>query len=322
MTKNNTHTNLLNAVKEKLAPGTNITTKLMDILNLGREAVYRRLRSEVYFSLDEAAAISTALGISMDNIIGCNDPKSRSLQLKLTSYINPSASDYRQMDEYISFLENLVSVGDTEIGTAANMIPLSLLYRFGYLTRFMILKWSFQAQISNTIKSFSDILLTERFNKLCDENTRLAEQMENTYYIWDFLIFQYLANDIKYFAGLRLITPDDIKLIKKDLLDALDYFEQTAIRGQFSTGKPVQFYISNINIDSSYTYFYSRNANMSLGLISTFSLNTVSSLNDITTQHIQKWILSQKRVSTLISQSGEMQRIHFFKRQREIIKAI
>ena len=52
------NTGLISAMKEKLPQGTNLANLLMDILYIGKEAVYRRLRGEVPFTLAEAAVIS------------------------------------------------------------------------------------------------------------------------------------------------------------------------------------------------------------------------------------------------------------------------
>ena len=54
----------------------------------------------------------------------------------------------------------------------------------------------------------------------------------------------------------------------------------------------------------------------------------VYSINSITTQDtemfnsLKDWIQSLKKFSTMISESGEMQRIQFFNRQREIINTL
>lgn len=49
------NTGLISAMKEKLPQDTNLANLLMDILYIGKEAVYRRLRGEVPFTLAEAA---------------------------------------------------------------------------------------------------------------------------------------------------------------------------------------------------------------------------------------------------------------------------
>ena len=60
---NELNTGLIEALKEKLPPKTNLANLLMDTLCIGREAIYRRLRGEVPFTLEEAALISRKLGV-------------------------------------------------------------------------------------------------------------------------------------------------------------------------------------------------------------------------------------------------------------------
>lgn len=70
MITNDPNTNLIEAMKEKLPLKGKLADMLMDTLYIGKEAVYRRLRGEVPFTLQEAALVSRKLGISLDKIIG------------------------------------------------------------------------------------------------------------------------------------------------------------------------------------------------------------------------------------------------------------
>lgn len=70
MMTNNPNANLIEAMKEKLPLKGQLADMLMDTLYIGKEAVYRRLRGEVPFTLQESALISRKLGISLDKIIG------------------------------------------------------------------------------------------------------------------------------------------------------------------------------------------------------------------------------------------------------------
>lgn len=61
---------LIEAIKKKIPSKGSIANLLMDILYIGKEAIYRRLRGEVPFTFAEAAIISRKLEISLDDIIG------------------------------------------------------------------------------------------------------------------------------------------------------------------------------------------------------------------------------------------------------------
>ena len=62
MITNDPNTNLIEAMKEKLPLKGKLADMLMDTLYIGKEAVYRRLRGEVPFTLHEAALVSRKLG--------------------------------------------------------------------------------------------------------------------------------------------------------------------------------------------------------------------------------------------------------------------
>ena len=53
MTTDLLNNNLIEALKMKIPDGANLANELMDVLYIGKEAVYRRLRGEVPFTLAE-----------------------------------------------------------------------------------------------------------------------------------------------------------------------------------------------------------------------------------------------------------------------------
>jgi mevalonate pyrophosphate decarboxylase len=85
------------------------------------------------------------------------------------------------------------------------------------------------------------------------------------YYVLYHRIFRSLANDIRYFHSIRLLTNEDIRIIKEDLFRLLDYIENLAFAGQFKeTGNKVFFYISDINIDTNYACLEMEDARISI----------------------------------------------------------
>lgn len=314
------HEALLHAIKEKIPQGTNIANVLMDILFIGKEAVYRRLRSEVAFTMEEAATISRHFRISLDDILGENTLKSRPFQLKMTEFVNPMEADYEQMEEFIALLHNSRQDTHTEMTSAVNVLPQTLYFKYQYISKFYMFKWLYQWNNKDPLKSLEDIEIPAR---LADIHKRYVEEslhIKNSYYILDNLLFQYFVNDIRYFASIRFITHEDVVAIKKDLLDLIDYMEAVASKGHFETGNKVQFYLSNTNFDSTYSYLQTANYNISH--IRVFTLNAVVSLDVSTFMQLKNWVNSLKRLSTLISESGEMQRVQFFKKQRELVNTL
>ena len=61
---------------------------------------------------------------------------------------------------------------------------------------------------------------------------------------------------------------------------------------------------------------------MHLSMIRVYAINSITTQDNEMFGDFKEWIQSLKKFSTLMSESGEMQRILFFKKQREIINAL
>jgi hypothetical protein len=313
------HNNLLDAIRDRVPPGTNIANLLTDILYIGKEAAYRRLRGEVQFTLEEVATISKALEISVDKVIGQNEEyKSKPFQLKLTQYIDPCPIDYKQMEEYLSILNKSRDYPYREVGYATNIFPQTILFQFPYVTKFYMFRWSYQWHGENNIKSLDDIVITDKLNQVMKQYIEEATLIPNTYYIWDHQVFHYLINDIKCFYEVNFLNKDDVKALKSDIHNMIDRMEIIAARGKFDSGKKVQFYLCPINFETTYSYLLMENFHLSQ--IKTFTLNATVSLDKEVLTYLKRWIESLKRLSILISESGEIQRTQFFKDQRDLLE--
>ncbi len=96
--------------------------------------------------------------------------------------------------------------------------------------------------------------------------------------------------------------------------------EQIAARGEYPNGNKVYLYLSNINFEATYTFLEKGE----LPVVHVPSL--CHQLYGFAASEIcraqKEWIQSLKRYSTLISQSGEIQRMIFFTKQREIVDTL
>lgn len=316
--KDSVHNNLLNAIKERVAPNTNMANLLTDILYIGKEAAYRRLRGEVQFTLDEVATIAKTLELSLDGIIGqYKSEKSKPFQLKLTRYIDPAKADYDQMEEYIAILNKSRGYPHREFGFSANIFPQTLYLQFPYLTKYYMFRWSYQWHGLTNIQSLDRIVISPKLSDIFNRYLEESMHMTNTYYIWDSRVFHYLVNDIKFFSDINFISKEDVIALKEDILQLINKMEAYAIKGRFDTGKKVEFYLSPITVDSTYSYLQMEN--FYLSQVKAFTLNAAVSLDKDVCDHLKTWIDSLKRLSILISESGEIQRIQFFREQRELV---
>ena len=114
MMTNNPNANLIEAMKEKLPLKGQLADMLMDTLYIGKEAVYRRLRGEVPFTLQESALISRKLGISLDKIIGLSFKSNAMFNINIVDYDDPFESYYNILEKYV-WQNSVYSNGGTRI---------------------------------------------------------------------------------------------------------------------------------------------------------------------------------------------------------------
>ena len=248
MTTYNYNSELIKAMNEKLPNGTNLANTLIDMLYLGKEAVYRRLRGEVPFTLAEAAAISQKMGVSLDKLAGTNADSNAIFDLNIIRQTDPLETYYSIVDNYVKIFRDLNRDPSSELCTSSNMIPQTFYLKYELLSKFRMFKWIYQFEKIDIEKHFEDIEIVDKLLEKQREFVRESQEFGHTEYIWDDKLFIYLINDIKYFASVHLISHEYVQKLKKELLQLLDELEEIATRGAFKTGQEVCIFISNINL--------------------------------------------------------------------------
>lgn len=312
--------NLQKAIKDRLPKDINIATFLTNTLFIGKEAVYRRLRGEVPFSLSEAANIARQLGISIDSLILTTSSSNPIYELIDQQYYDLRESDYRAMEEFRDVLKVASEERYSEQVYTSNLFPVFPANRYYLFGKYNSFRWMYLNQDLSSIKVFSEIEYPERLHTISKEIIEQVGNIKNTVYIWDSTIIQSIVKEISYFRSIRLMNDDDVCNFKEELHNFLNLLEDTASKGKLANGNKIQIYISNINTDTSYSYL--ETPNLHLSMIGAFAMNYVVSLDSKSLDRMKNRILSLKRVSTLISESGEIQRIQFFKNQHDIVDSL
>ena len=280
---------LINEMKDRMPQGQNLANYLTNALYIGKEAAYRRLRGEVAFTLDEIAIISCNLGISIDQIIG------NYLANRVTFNMNL----LHKSDLLESYHEIL----------ASNTIPFVRYSSYEYLTKFRLCQWIYQNGKIKAPNSLSEMQIPEKLVTIHSKLSESAKKSGKTCFIWDNSIFHSFVKEIKYFAGLKLISAKDVIQLKKELQQLLT-----------DNGNKLSIYLSNINFETTYSYISKKDFEISL--FSIYSPNFMDSQSPHICRMQKKWIQSLKRHSIQISESGETQRIAFLKKQKNIITAL
>lgn len=320
MTPEQLNIGLIEEMRAKLPEGTNLAKILIDILYIGKEAVYRRLRSEVPFTLAEVVTISRKLGISVDKLVGAATPDNALFDINVFKTSSPFESYYKVMDRYSQEVAGIAKTDNSEVAFSSNTIPRVFSLRCDMLSKFQFYKWLYQHDRVDFTQKFEEMKMPEKIKDVHEKYVAAHKDFKTSLYIWDTTLFESMVKDIRYFAGIGLINAESVLRMKDELYSMIDDMESVATIGRFCNGHHVYMYVANINFEA--TYGYMRAGNICLGLLRVYSINLLTSKDPELHGNMRDWIMSLTKFSILISQSGEMHRIEFFNKQRKIVESL
>lgn len=295
-----------------------VVTVLSDILFLGREAVYRRLRGEVKFSLEEVAQVALGLDISIDVLLGMKNKEKSVIELNFLDIKKDYRLTYQEKvnEQIVAFNTITGKFKDSSLASAFNRLPYTLFLHYKNISKFSLFKWGHQMGAIQSMRykelEMSKELLVAQ-TKLVHESRKIKEAN----FILSPNVFATLIHDINYFHYLGLIEKDDVQEIKSELRELLVEMEGYAISGEFNTKSAVNFYISDLDLNfSSLLLRYGKHY---YTYVNIYDLGGIESQNQRLCQFQDSWIKAQKKYSRLITQSNEVERHRFFRKQEEII---
>ncbi|MDR1724247.1 MAG: hypothetical protein LBR84_09980 [Tannerella sp.] len=307
-------------IKKTVPEKYKLTKILVDLLDIEPNALYRRMRNDTTFSIGEMVKIAKLFGFSLDSLLGVKSPiRSQFYQMSWLNYFKLGEVDYFMSESFVDTINTAAKNVNSELGVATTGIPLHILAFFPNIFRFFILKWMFQFGNVGEVKSFSDIKMDSR---IMDGHLKYREAIKKigyTFMVCDENALQTLMNDIHYFNTIRLVTEKDVAILKEDLSEMLDLIEKVVTVGAFENGNEVELYTSNVSFETTYSYLYSDNINVSR--VDVFTIGSMTSVDADSCEHMRKWLHSIKRTSTLIS-GIEINRIQYMDRQRRILDSL
>ncbi|MDU1892885.1 MAG: hypothetical protein E6767_19565 [Dysgonomonas sp.] len=296
----------------------------MKLFSLGKEAAYRRLRGDVPFTFTEACIISEELGLSLDVIVNMQI-KGHKVLYELTTPPEKmnTIKEYKEFyyntlyNEHHSLFEKYKDKTSLNIISACNIIPQSLLLPYIYLLHFRAFKWIYQLYTGPFPYTCSDIKINEEMiHKLKEISSKISDISNMTFILGRNIITTFIKQ-ILHFRRLRMIPDEYFVKIKDDLLSFVSDLEQTALLGKNRARRQVWIFLSNIDFESNYTHISHEGGEHSF--MQVYQIHSLSSLDPSANKITKEWVESLRKYATLISLSGEMERIAFFEEQKRNI---
>ena len=305
-------TTILKNISENKKP----VAYLVNSLNISRESAYRRMRGDIPFTLEELAILASDLEFSID-VIFEQEKQNRSFydysraENDSSDFFVLVLKKYSELLEKISFAKRLESI------MAFNSFPPPFFVSFSNLFKFSYYKWLYQDKEISRNVSYTDLVLPDAAFVFQRKMRGNIVQGKNAILILDTNIFLNLIKEVQYFYNRKLLTTEELVLIKEDIVRMVEQYEESTQTGNFGSSK-MQLYLSSLCVSSNTVYF---NFDEKIEpLFWLFSINPVVIQNAGFVSMQMKWLSSLKRQSALITQSNEIMQAEFFYKQREYIK--
>jgi len=312
---------IVNTVLKNIPKNIKPVIYLMELLDLSRESVYRRIRKDIPFSVDELTKLALTLNFSLDEIAEGSKRERIFFDLGLKNPTNSVDSFSAMLQEYSFYINNLFKAKNSSVYMALNCIyPLYTVF-FPELFKFHYFKWLIETQDNLPKNYFSNLTLPQELSIL---QQKIAEEIKNVRNVTVILspnISLSIIKDIQYFYQRKLINKEDLEALKKDLLNMSDFAEEVAKAGKLEGGNSqIDIYISIPYISSNTVYLeYDDVSEVHYWI---YSNNPMVIRNSEISNIQKKWFLSLKKSSTLITQSNEILQADFFDMQRKLINKL
>jgi len=307
--------NVVNAVRKALPGDTDAIRFLSTILPLNKEALYRRMRGDVVFSFSEVCLIAKKLGISLDRFIETFSKENASFELVLQQF-QEQDNKFKYINKFEQSLRHILADPDSRFELSHNLFPQVPTHLFYHLSKYNSFKWVYKNSILKAIP-FKEVDYPQSVFQTHRDNNLATMKIKETSYIWDYTIIEMMVREIQYFASINLIDNEDIRILKEELHEFLNYVESLTKEGAFPTGNKIDIYISSTNSDAAYSYMESPHSKVCI--IGVFDFQYLISMDDMAFNKTKAKIMSLKRGAVLISGSNEIYRISFFRKQHELI---
>jgi hypothetical protein len=318
MVESNLNGIIVNTILRSIPKNIKPVIYLMDLLDLSRESVYRRIRREIPFSMEEITKLSLTLSFSIDEIIEGSKKERKFFDLQIPSDFSEAYIEL--FKDYNNYLQNLLTAKKSQVLMALNHIPPLFSAFFENLSRFFFYKWMTENMEDISGQSFSNFRMPDDLAGIQEKIVINCQKVNNVLLIFSPHVFLSTIKDIQYFYKRKLLSKEELQSLRKDILDLIDLGERIAKNGCFSAGTHMDFYLSTLNVHSNSIYIQYDNVSETHFWI--YSSNPMVIRNTEICDMQKKWIYSLKKHSTLITESNEILQIEFFNKQRTYVQEL
>lgn len=158
---------LITAIYRKIPQHANIIDTLSNILQIGKDSVYRRLKGNVSFSFKDVTQLALALNISIDEIVNIKDPENILLDLSLLNESDPMSIYKKKLENYVNTLSLMrnTSSGLKVYAIYDSLLEVTILSHEN-IFKFYLYKWFYQMNQFTPLKTTCTKWITDDVYKV------------------------------------------------------------------------------------------------------------------------------------------------------------
>jgi hypothetical protein len=328
METNELQQQLFTYLKENIPPHLSLVDELCDLLNLSADSVYRRIRGEKPISLAELKRVCEHYHLSIDQLLQLQNesvlfdaPGMNSVPGEFIEYVKGMLAQFRYFNSFKS----------KEIQYLCKDAPIWYFYLFRDLAAFKTFFWSKTINnhpaLSNKVFSLEEYPYEDCF-AVGQQALQLHSQIPSVE-LWNLESIHSTINQVAYYrdAG-NFKSQKDFDAVINSFHQLLDHLQLQAEKGvKFMPGAteltyraPLQFYVNELILGNNTMLLTLDDKRLSMVSYSVF--NYLFTRDERFCTKIDNTFTTLLSRSTLISKTGEKDRIRFFNALREKVNGL
>jgi hypothetical protein len=291
---------------------------IMDILDLGKDSIYRRINGKIPFTFEELATLSKRLNFSLDVILKDEGNPDDKITGELKKF-SPNDLLINKLQTFYNVKKNFVDDSNSFKSIASfNKLYIFLIPKYENLFKYYYYRWIYQIDDLSILFSLSELKVPGELTELRKKLSRVMYVNNESSYIMCPNALSNTVRDIQYFYKRELITKAELIVLKEELLDMIQNLESTLKIARNEYNSLINVFVSTLCIDSSILYIEYKETKMAVNWYNQICPIFEYDLRKIMEYKI--WLDSLKKFSILISRSNYEYTAIFMKKQMKIIE--
>ncbi|MDR2385336.1 MAG: hypothetical protein LBD80_06725 [Tannerella sp.] len=304
---------IFDIIREQLSHNYLLVDVVGDILGIGSDSSYRRIRGEKKLTVTEVVKLCTYFNISIDFAMGNT---MNNLLFKYNSLDMNNMNNYqeyiKQLTETISDLSNAKS---KEMYFTAEDIPIFHFLPYRELMLFRVYIWFIAVSSGNTIdfKQFLDQIKNK--NTLFDNYDKMLKgyNMISSTEIWTKGSIDPLLRLIDFYYDMGLFGSKEMAtMLCSQLLSLIKNVHIWTENGKKNDASSYRLFLSPVNSDNCFMLLKKNGITTSV-TIRLYTINSIITTNQTFCEKTDQWINNIISKSTLLSGTSARERNMFFK---------